>query len=88
MCPYAVVSFQYKGKEATATPMAAHRYIFMQENIHFISTFLSVFKCCFYILSLTGLTLFPLKEVKVKKNTFFDSSRYNNAMCCCWLSLK
>ncbi|XP_026223768.1 protein TASOR isoform X1 [Anabas testudineus] len=26
VCPYAVVSFQYKGKEATATPMAAHRF--------------------------------------------------------------
>ncbi|XP_041859905.1 protein TASOR isoform X2 [Melanotaenia boesemani] len=25
VCPYAVVSFQYKGKEAATTPMAAHR---------------------------------------------------------------
>ncbi|KAM4562233.1 protein TASOR isoform 2-T2 [Odontesthes bonariensis] len=26
VCPYAVVSFQYKGKEAAATPMTAHRF--------------------------------------------------------------
>ncbi|KAM9750947.1 protein TASOR isoform 1-T1 [Menidia menidia] len=26
VCPYAVVSFQYKGKEAAAAPMAAHRF--------------------------------------------------------------
>ncbi|XP_028265806.1 protein TASOR isoform X2 [Parambassis ranga] len=26
VCPYAVVSFQYKGKEASATPMTAHRF--------------------------------------------------------------
>lgn len=25
VCPYAVVSFQYKGKEAVAAPMTAHR---------------------------------------------------------------
>ena len=25
VCPYAVVSFQYKGKESAAAPMAAHR---------------------------------------------------------------
>ncbi|XP_071020796.1 protein TASOR-like isoform X2 [Oncorhynchus clarkii lewisi] len=26
VCPYAVVSFQYKGKESAAVPMAAHRF--------------------------------------------------------------
>ncbi|XP_036803395.1 protein TASOR isoform X2 [Oncorhynchus mykiss] len=26
VCPYAVVSFQYKGKESAAAPMAAHRF--------------------------------------------------------------
>ncbi|KAM3618357.1 uncharacterized protein V6R79_019606 [Siganus canaliculatus] len=26
VCPYAVVSFQYKGKEAAASPMTAHRF--------------------------------------------------------------
>ncbi|XP_070766435.1 protein TASOR [Enoplosus armatus] len=26
VCPYAVVSFQYKGKESAATPMTAHRF--------------------------------------------------------------
>ncbi|XP_026188373.1 protein TASOR isoform X2 [Mastacembelus armatus] len=26
VCPYAVVSFQYKGKDAAATPMTAHRF--------------------------------------------------------------
>ncbi|XP_029291950.1 protein TASOR isoform X2 [Cottoperca gobio] len=26
VCPYAVVSFQYKGKEAAATPMTSHRF--------------------------------------------------------------
>ncbi|XP_068996538.1 protein TASOR isoform X1 [Embiotoca jacksoni] len=26
VCPYAVVSFQYKGKEAASTPMTAHRF--------------------------------------------------------------
>ncbi|XP_067383330.1 protein TASOR isoform X1 [Channa argus] len=26
VCPYAVVSFQYKGKEAAATPMTVHRF--------------------------------------------------------------
>lgn len=25
LCPYAVVSFQYKGKESAAAPMTAHR---------------------------------------------------------------
>lgn len=25
VCPYAVVSFQYKGKEAAVAPMTAHR---------------------------------------------------------------
>uniref|UniRef100_A0A672HN93 Transcription activation suppressor b n=1 Tax=Salarias fasciatus TaxID=181472 RepID=A0A672HN93_SALFA len=29
VCPYAVVSFHYKGKEAAATPMTAHRYHFL-----------------------------------------------------------
>lgn len=33
VCPYAVVSFQYKGKEAAATPMTAHRYIILQEMV-------------------------------------------------------
>lgn len=33
VCPYAVVSFQYKGKEAAATPMAAHRYVIPQEMV-------------------------------------------------------
>ncbi|CAL1605649.1 unnamed protein product [Knipowitschia caucasica] len=26
VCPYAVISFQYKGKEGVATPMSAHRF--------------------------------------------------------------
>lgn len=30
LCPYAVVSFQYKGKEAAAAPMTAHRYIYFK----------------------------------------------------------
>uniref|UniRef100_A0A3B4F3W8 Transcription activation suppressor b n=1 Tax=Pundamilia nyererei TaxID=303518 RepID=A0A3B4F3W8_9CICH len=33
VCPYAVVSFQYKGKEAAATPMAAHRYCHVCVNV-------------------------------------------------------
>uniref|UniRef100_A0A3P9PVE2 Transcription activation suppressor b n=1 Tax=Poecilia reticulata TaxID=8081 RepID=A0A3P9PVE2_POERE len=33
VCPYAVVSFQYKGKEVAASPMAAHRYVILQEMV-------------------------------------------------------
>lgn len=33
VCPYAVVSFQYKGKEVAASPMAAHRYVVLQEMV-------------------------------------------------------
>lgn len=81
MCPYAVVSFQYKGKEAAATPMTAHRYIFLQEMVTLSKYFQAVGDVCktsvtslrcsmfvnkFFVFSLTGLTLFPLKEVEVK----------------------
>ena len=33
VCPYAVVSFQYKGKEAAAAPMTAHRCVILQEMV-------------------------------------------------------
>uniref|UniRef100_A0A667ZX75 Transcription activation suppressor b n=1 Tax=Myripristis murdjan TaxID=586833 RepID=A0A667ZX75_9TELE len=45
--PYAVVSFQYKGKEAASAPMTAHRCVFFMGEIYLLSirflTVMSVF---------------------------------------------
>jgi len=45
MCPYAVVSFQYKGKETGPSPSTVHRYVFdaqssMVNGLHLYSAFI------------------------------------------------
>lgn len=46
VCPYAVVSFHYKGKEAAVAPKTAHRWILFKQ---FRPSALQVCKICQHI---------------------------------------